>query len=135
MVRARRALPEHLVLFVDLETRVFEVLDHAGGEHLAGIVRRMLRHEPPQQGSAAADREADREGELVAEGAVIHQGALFWFCSSERTPDAAGAVKVGTIPCGGRGTARHLAFWRRQAVCGWQVRRPRSCPRPEPSGQ
>ena len=67
-----RALPEHLLGFVDLETRLLEVLDHPVGEHLTGIVRRVFRQEPPQQIAATGDREADRECELVAKGAVIH---------------------------------------------------------------
>jgi hypothetical protein len=77
----RRTLPCNLLGFVDFETRLLEVLDHPGGELLAGIVRRVLGQDPAQQLPAARDREADREGELIAEGAVIHQGDLFLFCS------------------------------------------------------
>jgi hypothetical protein len=72
VVRVWRALPEHLVLFVDLESRLFEMLDDPWGEHLPGIVRRVFCQEPSQQDAAAGDREADRERELVAEGAVVH---------------------------------------------------------------
>jgi hypothetical protein len=108
LVRARRALPEHLVLFVDLETRPLEMIDHPGGEHLPGIVRRVLGQEPTQQGTAARDRKADREGKLVAERAVIRRGGLFWLCSRERTPDLAGAVKPGAcLRAEGRSSA-HL---------------------------
>jgi hypothetical protein len=37
------------------------------GELVAGIVRRVLLEDPTQQIAAPGDREADREGELVAE--------------------------------------------------------------------
>jgi hypothetical protein len=83
MVRDRRALPEHLVLFVDLETCLLEMLDHSRGELLASIVRRVLRQEPAQQGTAARYRKADRECELVAERAVIHRRGPFLFCSRQ----------------------------------------------------
>jgi hypothetical protein len=80
----RRALPEHLALFVDLlKPDLLKVLHDPLGEHLAGIVRGVLGQEPAQQGTAARDRKADRECQLVAEGAVIHQGDLFWFCSRQ----------------------------------------------------
>ena len=36
VVRARRALPHNLLGFVDLETRLIEMLDHPLGELLAG---------------------------------------------------------------------------------------------------
>jgi hypothetical protein len=67
VVRARRAFPHNLLGFVDLETRLLEVLDHPLGEHLTGIVRRVLLEDPAQQGTAARNREANRERELVAE--------------------------------------------------------------------
>jgi hypothetical protein len=38
VVRARRALPHNLLGFVDLETRLLEMLDHPGSQLLAGIV-------------------------------------------------------------------------------------------------
>ena len=66
------------------------------GEHLAGVVWRVFRQKPSQEGAAACDRKADREGEMVAEGSVIH--GLFWFCSPLRTPEVVGAVKVGFDP-------------------------------------
>jgi hypothetical protein len=34
----------------------------------------VLLQDPAQQLAAARDREADREGELIAKGAVIHRG-------------------------------------------------------------
>jgi hypothetical protein len=46
VVRARRAFPEHLVLFVDLETRLLQVLHDPLGELLAGIVRRVFCQDP-----------------------------------------------------------------------------------------
>jgi hypothetical protein len=67
VVRARRALPHDLLGFVDLETRLLEVLYHPLGERLAGIVWGVFRQEPTQQGTTARDREADRESELIAE--------------------------------------------------------------------
>jgi hypothetical protein len=89
VVRARRALPHHLLGFVDLETRLLEVLDHPIGKHLARIVRRVFLEDPAQQLPAARDREADREGELVAERAVIHGGrcVLVLFLPSDRPVD------------------------------------------------
>jgi hypothetical protein len=80
LVPARRSLPEHLVLFVDLEPRLLQVLYDPLGEHLAGIVRRVFRQEPSHQATTTRDREADRKSELIAKGAVIHVGdvlALF----------------------------------------------------------
>jgi hypothetical protein len=74
VVPGRRTLSEHLALFVNLETGLLEVLDHPGSELLASIVRRVFLKDPAQQLPAARDREADREGELIAERAVIHQG-------------------------------------------------------------
>jgi hypothetical protein len=62
----RRALPEHLLGFVDLETRLLEMLDHPRSQLLAGIVWRVFLEDPAQQSTTARDREADREGELVA---------------------------------------------------------------------
>jgi hypothetical protein len=40
----------------------------------------VLGQEPPQQATAARDREADREGELIAKGAVIHRSMFFVSC-------------------------------------------------------
>ena len=56
------------------------MLDHPVGELPARIVGDVLLEETPQKIAAAGDREADRERELVAEGAVIH-GSVFMFCS------------------------------------------------------
>jgi hypothetical protein len=56
------------------------VLDHPLGELLACIIRHVLLEKPAQKTAAAGDCEADREGELVTEGAVIH-GGVFWLCS------------------------------------------------------
>jgi hypothetical protein len=67
VVRGRRALPEHLALFVDLETRLLQVLHDPLGQLRPGIIRRVFCQEPPQQSATARDREADRERELVAE--------------------------------------------------------------------
>jgi hypothetical protein len=75
VVPGRRALPHNLLGFVDLETRLLEMLNHAGGELPAGIVRRVLRQEPAQQRTTARDREADRECQLVTKGAVIPPSA------------------------------------------------------------
>ena len=80
VVRARRTLPHNLLGFVDFEARLLQVLYDPLGNLLAGIVRRVLLEQTPQQSAAAGDREADRECELVAEGAMIH-GYMFWFCS------------------------------------------------------
>jgi hypothetical protein len=52
-----------LLSFVDLETRLLQVLHDPLGEHLAGIVRRMLPDQPAQQVATPSDREADRECE------------------------------------------------------------------------
>ena len=41
----RRALPHDLIAFVDLETRLFQVLHHPLGKLLARIVRRVFRQE------------------------------------------------------------------------------------------
>jgi hypothetical protein len=41
------------------------VLHDPLGKHLAGIVRRVFRQEPPQQGTTARDRKADRKRERV----------------------------------------------------------------------
>ena len=76
----RRALPHNLLGFVDLETRLFEVLYNLLGELLPGIVRRVFLEQTPQQGAAAGYRAADGKYELVAERAVIHR-AVFLFCS------------------------------------------------------
>ena len=61
------------------------------GEHLAGIVWRVFLDDPTQQGTTACDREADREGELVAEGSVIHGRVLVLF---------------SPVIAGGRGTVK-----------------------------
>jgi hypothetical protein len=68
----RRALPHDLIGFVDLETRPLQVLDHPLREHPARIIDHVLLEEPTQQVTAAADRIADREGELGPEGAAVH---------------------------------------------------------------
>jgi hypothetical protein len=81
----RRALPHDLIGFVDLKPRELKMSNDPLGQHLPGIVRRVLPEEPAQQIAAPADRKADRKGELGAEGAVIH-GRAFLFCSS---PDIA----------------------------------------------
>ena len=65
------------------------------GQHLPGIVRRVLLEEPAQEIAAPRDRKADREGELGAEGAVIH-GRAFLFCSRQRSPRAGLVVKAQT---------------------------------------
>jgi hypothetical protein len=78
----RRALPHSLLGFIDLKTRLLQVLYHPVGELLAGIIRDVFLQEPAQQIAAATDREADGEGKLVAEGAVIH-GGVFSFCSRQ----------------------------------------------------
>jgi hypothetical protein len=44
------------------------------GELLARIVGHVVLQEPAQQVAATSDREADREGKLVAKQAVIHRG-------------------------------------------------------------
>jgi hypothetical protein len=79
VVRARRPLPHDLIAFVDLEARLLQVLHDPLGEHLPGIVWRMLYEQPTQEIAASADREADREQELITEGAVVH--GVFWFGS------------------------------------------------------
>jgi hypothetical protein len=63
----RRAFPHNLLGFVDFETRLLKVLYDPLSERLAGIVRSVFSQKPAQQGTTAPDREADREGELVAE--------------------------------------------------------------------
>jgi hypothetical protein len=50
------------------------VLDHTLGELLARVIGHVFLEERSQEIAAAADREADREGELVAKGAVVHGG-------------------------------------------------------------
>jgi hypothetical protein len=55
------------------------VIHHPLGELLAGIIGHVLLEEPMQEVAAAGDRKADREGELVPEGAVIID--LFLLCS------------------------------------------------------
>jgi hypothetical protein len=42
VVPARRALRHNLRVFVDLETRLLEMIDHPRGELLAGVVRRVF---------------------------------------------------------------------------------------------
>jgi hypothetical protein len=76
VARARRALPHNLLAFVDFETRQLQVLHDPLGELLAGLIRCVFCQEPAQQAAAARDREADREGELVAKGAVIHRRSV-----------------------------------------------------------
>ena len=96
-MQRRRRLPfERLASFVDLESGPLEMIDHSLGELLASVIWRVLLEDPTQQGTTACDREADREGELVAEGSVIH--GMFLFCSHQRTPDPTGAVKAGNSP-------------------------------------
>ena len=91
MAGRRRALSHDLIVFVDLKTRQLQVLYDPLGKHLPGIVRRVLLEEPAQEIPAPGDRKADREGELRAEGAVIH-GRAFLFCSSPQTSRRAGLV-------------------------------------------
>jgi hypothetical protein len=74
VVLRRRATPHDLLTLIDLETRPLQVLNHPRGELLTGIVRYVLFEQPAQEVAATGDREADREGELVAEGSVIHGG-------------------------------------------------------------
>ena len=82
VARRRRALPHNLLAFVDLETGQLQVLDHPLGELLARVIGHVFLEQPAQEIAATADSEADREGELVAEGAVIH-GDMFWLCSHQ----------------------------------------------------
>jgi hypothetical protein len=82
--------PHDLVGFVNLETGLLQVLHDPLGELLAGIVRDVILEEPAQEIATAGDREADREGELGTERAVIH-GGMFLFCSRQRSP---GAVRL-----------------------------------------
>jgi hypothetical protein len=70
-MRRRRLPPERLASFVDLESRLLEMLRP---DLAAGIIWRVLLKDPAQQIAAAGHREADREGELIAKRAVIHQG-------------------------------------------------------------
>jgi hypothetical protein len=63
----RRALPERLRVFIKLEARLLEVLDPPVGELLTGIVGHVLGQDPPEQTAAAADRQADRECQVLAE--------------------------------------------------------------------
>ena len=93
MAARRRALPHDLIGFVDLEARELEMIDDPLGEHLPGIVGRVLLEEPAQEIAAPRDRKADREAELGAEGAVIH-GRAFLFCSLQRSPRAGLVVKA-----------------------------------------
>ena len=69
------------------------MLDHPLGELLASVVGNVILQEPAQEIAAAADREADREGELVTEGAVVHEAAMFLLCSRGRGAEAVGRVK------------------------------------------
>ena len=74
-VRRRRRLPfEGLASFVDLQSRLLE-MNHPLGELLASVIWRVLLEDPAQEGAAASNRPADREGKLVAEGSVGH---MFW---------------------------------------------------------
>jgi hypothetical protein len=56
MVRARRALPEHLALLVDLETRLLKVVDHPLGELVPGIVGLVFFHHSTEQIATPRDR-------------------------------------------------------------------------------
>jgi hypothetical protein len=62
------------------------------GGHLTGIVRRVLPDQPAQQIAAKGHREADREGELIAERTVVHRyrAVLVLFRGPARSPGAAG---------------------------------------------
>jgi len=57
------------------------VLHNALRELLPRVIRDMILQETAQEIAAASDREADRKGELMAEGAVVHRAAVFWFSS------------------------------------------------------
>jgi hypothetical protein len=95
------APPHNLLGFVDLETRLLQVLHHLLGELLARVVGDVLPQEPAQEIAAAADGEADRERKLVAEGAVIHQ-SMFLICSHQRSPVGECVVKGCRKPMGAR---------------------------------
>jgi hypothetical protein len=72
----RRTLLHNLLALIDLETRLLQVLDHPLGELLARIIGHVVLQDSAQEIAATGDREAARERELIAEGAVIH-GGLF----------------------------------------------------------
>jgi hypothetical protein len=59
VIRARRPLPHNLFAFVDLESRLLQVLHDPLGKHLPGIVRRVLLEEPAQEIAAPGHCEAD----------------------------------------------------------------------------
>jgi hypothetical protein len=92
LARGRRPLLHSLLGFVDLK-RELQLCDDALGELGSGVVRRMLLEQPAEQGAATGDREADREGEMVAEAAMIHGEACSCFVPQETEPDAHRRVK------------------------------------------
>jgi hypothetical protein len=65
-------------LFVDLETGSLKLLDHPLRELVAGVVGDVLLEQPAQQIAALADREADREHELIAEEIPLARACSFF---------------------------------------------------------
>jgi hypothetical protein len=69
------------------------VLDDPLGELLARVVGDVLSEKSAQEVATTGDREADREGELSAEGMAVHWAGMFLFCSGQRSPVGEGIVK------------------------------------------
>jgi hypothetical protein len=62
--RRWRPFFQHLPAFIDLETRLLKVFEHALGELLPRIVRGVLPEQPAEQLTASRDCETNRESEL-----------------------------------------------------------------------
>ena len=96
-----RRLPERLAVLVKLEARLLKVPDYPLGELLPGIVGRVFAHDPTQQIPAARDGEGNREGELIAEAAMIHGACVPVLFSphviARRRRGCQGALNPGTI--------------------------------------
>jgi hypothetical protein len=74
------------------------VLDHALRQLLSGGVGEVFFQQPAQQIAVAADREADREKQLIAKRALIHRRrVLMMFANRESGAGAGLPVKGCTI--------------------------------------
>jgi hypothetical protein len=97
MRRRRWALAQCPRLFVQLEPRSLELLDHPLGELAPGIIWGVFSKEPAEQVTAPRQGEADREHELSAEGVVIHQICSCYVLRGQVITQTAGAVKYDAL--------------------------------------
>jgi hypothetical protein len=116
----RRPRLERSRFLVDLIAGLLEVADDALGELLPGVVRHVLAQDAAHQGALAAERQAEREHEVLAEAPRVAHGKCSCFV---RLPVARRGAAVKPSLLGLRSCCWPRRRWRNASPA-----RSRACP-------